>query len=58
MHPSLFVTPNIKVCSEFEFPMVNDVMQAALMREKPSPGSARRNQTIQTRRTPRRERVI
>ena len=38
--------------------MLNDVVEAALMREKPSPARARRDQMVKTRRKPRREHVI
>ncbi len=54
----MFELCDLKVCSQLVSPMLNDIVQVALMREKPSPGAARRDQTIQTRRQPRRRRAI
>ena len=48
-HPSILTLPDEKVYSELGWPMLNNVMQATPTHEKPSPGSARRDQTTQTR---------
>ena len=57
-HQSLLVVPGLNVCGQLGFAVLNIVMQAGPMREKPSPDTARRDQTIQTRRRPCRECVI
>ena len=54
----LFMLPNEEVSCQLRFPMLNDVMQAAPTREKPSPATARRDQMMQTRRKACRRRVI
>ena len=56
-HQSVFIQPDLKVCRQLDFPMLKDVVQVAPTREKPSPGSARRDQTLQTRHKGRREGV-
>ena len=50
--------PDLEVCGKLEFPMLNDVMQVTLMRDKPSPATTRRDQTKQRRHERRREHVI
>ena len=49
---------DLKVYRQLDFPMLNDVMQVTPMREKPSPGTARRDQSMETRHGWRRGRVI
>ncbi len=49
VHPSLFMSPDIKVYSQLGFPMLNSVMQATPTCAKPSPATARRDQTKWTR---------
>ena len=46
-HQSIFMRPDLEVCSQLGFPMLNDVMQAASKREKPSPDATWHDQTIQ-----------
>ena len=58
VHQSLLLLPDTKVCVQLEFPMLNSVVQATPMHEKPSPRTAGREQTTLLRRKPRRERVI
>ncbi len=48
---------DLNVSCQLGFPMVNVVVQAAPMREKPSPGAARRDQTMRMRRGARRRHV-
>ena len=50
--------PDLKLWAQLHFPMLNDVMQAAVMREKPSPGTVWRDQMTQMRYKPRRGRII
>ena len=57
-HRSLLEVPGLNVCGQLEFAVLNVVVQAAPMREKPSPGTARCDQMAQTRPTSRHECVI
>ena len=50
--------PDVKVCCQLDFPMLNKVVQVPPTREKPSPGAAGHDQTMLLRRTPRREHLI
>ena len=40
VHPPLFTSPDLKVGSQLEFPMLNDVVQVTPTREKLPPGPA------------------
>ena len=57
-HQSVFIQPDLKVCRQLHFPMLKDVVQAALTHEKSSPATARRDQTMQTRHEPHRRHII
>ena len=56
-HQSIFMQRDLKVCSQLGYPMLNDDAQVAPTRDKPSPGTARRDQSMQMRQEGRRERV-
>ena len=57
-HQSLLVVPGLNVCCQLGFAMLNVIVQVGLMREKPSPATAWRDQTMQTCHKPCRRRVI
>ena len=57
-HRSMFIMPDLKVCGQLGFPMLNDVVEATPMREKPSPDTAQWDQTMQMRREEHRRRII
>ncbi len=56
-HQSVPVVPDLNVCGQLGFAVLN-VVQVAPWHEKPSPGTARHDQTMQTRHEPRHRHVI